>query len=739
MAHRWRFVRAGGFDQVQIDSGADLEALADLDQKLWVALACPVQGLEFDARTLALLDTDKDGRIRAPELLAAVKWACEVSADPDDLAKGADAMKLSAIDAENPEGKLLLSTAKTLLKSIGKGDAKKISVDEVAKAVLDFDKQAFNGDGVIPVAAAPDDATKKQIEDVLACTAAPDKDRSGEPGITQASLDAFFKELDAHRAWIAAGKEAALRPFGDDTAAAFAAFGAVRSKIEDYFARVKVAAYDARALAAINGEEKLYLELAAKDLDVTAAELERMPIAQVAADKPLPLSRGVSPAWVARLADFRAKVVKPKLGEKDTLTEADWTSLKDLFAEHAKWAAAKAGASVEKLGVERIEALAPPSVREGLAKLVAEDKEHEEQAKAIESVEKLVRLHRDLIGLVNNFVCFRDFYARKGPAIFQIGTLYLDQRACELVVRVNDAGRHATMAPLANSYLVYCDCKNAKGETMQIAAAMTAGDVDNLMVGRNGIFYDRKGKDWDATVTKIVDNPISVRQAFWSPYKKVLRMIEERIAKRASDEAAAQDAALASSVDAAHANVAAGGTAAATPPPAPRGFDIGTVAALGVAVGGITAALGVLLQAFFGLGIWMPFGVVGLILCISGPSMAVAWLKLHRRNLGPLLDANGWAVNAQARINVPLGGALTSVAELPKGSSLSLEDPFAEKRRPWGFYLVVLLLLGLAIAWLTGNVDAYLPTEAQAATVLHRGAPTDAPAADAPAADAPAP
>ena len=63
--HAWRFFRAGGFDQVRLDSGADILALDQLDQKLWVALSCPTRGLEFDSRTLDLIDTDHDGRIRA--------------------------------------------------------------------------------------------------------------------------------------------------------------------------------------------------------------------------------------------------------------------------------------------------------------------------------------------------------------------------------------------------------------------------------------------------------------------------------------------------------------------------------------------------------------------------------------------------------------------------------------------------------------------------------------------------
>ena len=70
-SYRWRFFRAGGFDQVKLDRGADLAHLDELDQKLWVALACPTRGIEFDTKTLDLVDTDKDGRIRAPEIIAA--------------------------------------------------------------------------------------------------------------------------------------------------------------------------------------------------------------------------------------------------------------------------------------------------------------------------------------------------------------------------------------------------------------------------------------------------------------------------------------------------------------------------------------------------------------------------------------------------------------------------------------------------------------------------------------------
>ncbi|HEY6176281.1 MAG TPA: hypothetical protein VIX73_17620, partial [Kofleriaceae bacterium] len=138
---------------------------------------------------------------------------------------------------------------------------------------------------------------------------------------------------------------------------------------------------------------------------------------------------------------------------------------------------------------------------------------------------------------------------------------------------------------------------------------------------------------------------------------------------------------------------------------------------------------------------WLPLGIAGAMLAISGPSMVLAFIKLRRRNLGPLLDASGWAINALTRINVPFGTALTDVAALPQGARRSASDPYAEKRRPWRFYLTVVIIVGLAVAWYLGKLDRLLPTPAQSTSVMGKLAPAYAapPETPAPPAAAPAP
>jgi len=333
---------------------------------------------------------------------------------------------------------------------------------------------------------------------------------------------------------------------------------------------------------------------------------------------------------------------------------------------------------------------------------VAKDKAEEGNSTAVVGLNRLVHYHRDLNQLCHNFVSFSDFYGRKNKAIFQAGTLYLDQRSCDLCLTVEDAGKHAAMAGLAGTYLAYCECvRKSTGEKMQIVAAFTGGDSDNLMVGRNGIFYDRKGRDWDATITKIVDNPISIRQAFWSPYKKLVRMIEEQVAKRA----AAADAASSAKLEATAATTAQIDKAK---PPEPTKIDVGVVAALGVAFGAIGTALSALATGLMKIPTWqIPLVFVALALLISGPAMLIAWLKLRKRNLGPILDANGWAVNAKARINVPFGGSLTQVATLPPGAQRDLTDPYAEKKSRWPTIIVLVILLWIAYTLLDKKGKIY--------------------------------
>jgi hypothetical protein len=722
--HTWRFFTAGGFDQVKLETAADLRGLGELDQKLWVALACPTSGLEIDARTLALIDTDKDGRVRANELIGAVRFACDNLKNPDDLIKGDAVLPLSAINDATPEGKTLLSAARQILANASKPDATSLSADDVADPVKIFAGSAFNGDGVVTslsTAQGPGgDETRADIQAIIDSVGGV-PDRSGTIGVDQEKVDAFFAKAQAFADWHARARAdaATVLPLGaEGTAAAHGAVTAIKPKVDDYFARCRLVAFDARAAGALNRREEEYAELAPKELGLSAPEVAGFPLALVAADRPLPLAGPVNPAHAAALAALRDAAVTPLLGARAQLTEADWIAIVAKLAPYGDWLATKDGAAVEALGEPRVRALLSSGAKAKLDALIVLDRALEAESASIENIERLVRYHRDLERLCTNFVNFKDFYSRGAPAVFQNGTLYIDQRACSLCLKVEDAGKHAAMAGLAGVYLAYLDCvRKGTNEKMGIVAAFTAGDRDNLMVGRNGVFYDRKGQDWDATITKIVDNPISIRQAFWAPYKKFVRMLEEQVAKRAAT-ADKQSDTLLSGVATTTANV---DTAKA---PEAKKVDVGTVAALGVAVGAIGTFITALIGYATGIFKLGPFAVlaalVGVMALISLPNVVIAYLKLRKRNLGPILDANGWAVNARAKLNIPFGATLTSVARLPAGAKRDHHDPYAEAGFPWKRVLVLVVVAVLGWQWWKGTLDHVLPESVRAKTVLKR-------------------
>ncbi len=708
-SHSWNFFRTGGLDQVSLTTGADLLALDQLDQKLWVALSCPVKGLELDEKTLALIDTDGDGRIRVPELLAAVKWAAARLNDAGELLKGADALPLAAITTATDDGKLLLASAKQILANLGKRDAATISVADAANTAKIFSASALNGDGVIPPEATEDPAVQALIKEIVACMGGT-ADRTGSIGATAEKIDAFFADLAAYAAWAEKSSTKDIAILGDATGEAVTAIRAVRAKVEDYFARTKLAAFDARALAALNRSETEYLTIAARDLKISTEEVAGFPLARIEAGKPLPLLENVNPAWSAALATLHAKAVAPVFGTaKTSLTADEWAALNAKFAAYETWLGGKAGSAVEKLGLARIKEILAGPGRAALAKLVALDRALEPEFKAISDVERLARYHRDLRALLHNFVNFADFYSRDRYAVFQAGTLYLDSRSTELCVRVDSPN---PLAAMSKAYIAYCTCTRAGSPPMNLAACFTQGDSDYLFVGRHGVFYDRAGRDWDAVVTSIVDNPISIRQAFWSPYKKFVRMIEEQVAKRAAAAEAESSAKLAS---AAEKTASVDKTAPAAPP---KKIDVGAVAAIGVAITGAISALTLILGYVFQLKAWQyPLVLVGLLLVISTPSMIIAWIKLRQRTLGPILEGNGWAVNGRVAINIPFGTALTDLAKLPPGAIRSLEDPYedkeAAKQRRRFLALVVLLALAGAALWVRWDATKHRDADGQ--------------------------
>lgn len=729
--YEWQFFRAGEVDQVVIRTGQDIAHIGELDQKLWVALACPTRGIEFDSATLDLIDESKDGRIRPPELVAACEWAVARVRDPQVLADGGDVLQLNSINDATQEGALLLAEARRVLELAGLPDAQAITLAQVQERMASLQALRFNGDGVVNAATAEGDAALAgliaRIQELYGAVDGHD----GVPGIDRAKAEAFWADLHSLQTWFAQAAELGchLQPRALALAAA-GAVNAVQAKVDDFFARTRLVEFDANARAPLNPTEEGYAALGAQVLSNASESLAALPLAAVTGERSLPLVNGVNPAWAAALQTLREQAVQPVFGETLTvLSEAQWEQLKTMLANCQQWLAACPATPLGAISEAEVQQLLSSGMQAALTQLLDHDDAEKEHAVQAMALEKLIRLQRDLLELLNNFVSFSRFYRREGAA-FQAGTLFLDGRSCDLTVEVADAAAHSTLAAMAKTYLAYCECTR-EGQKKTIVAAFTAGDVDFLFVGRNGVFYDRAGDDWDATIVKLIDNPTSIGQAFFSPYKKFLRMIEEQVAKHA---AAKNDVVNTSLSDNATKLVTAPKdlAPAAAAPAAARKTDVGTVAAIGVALGSLSAVIVGIFGKFIELGPWIPMAILGIILAISGPSMLIAWLKLRQRSLGPILDASGWAINGRMNINLGLGRSLSQTAKVPANAKRNIADPYADSHGLRNSLCVLALVAAAALlAWRMHWLDAVLPVSWQ-----HVPAATSVPAASAPAAAA---
>ena len=504
MGYKWKWFRAGRMRQVSLTCGADVAALAELDRKQWIAISMPTTGVRFDARMLELMDSDHDGRIRTPEVLAAIDF----------------------------------------LKSRN----------------VDFDTLFSSGE-----------AEEKALADVLAKQA------------DLAKLEPSSDDRKALADWEAQGKTPEVAVVGDGTADADA------------------------ALAAVEGI-----------VDAFLLPPEDMPLVTEDPDKTLPLRDHLNPKHLEAVLAFADKCVKPVLGERDALTRMEWKKVKGAFAPYRAWVAAKPVVNAGKKG-------------------------------ELEDEERELRYRLHLVEFLENYVNMKRLYPQDDLAVFQTGVLRIDAKEMNLCFHVESEAAHSALVEKSNCCVIYLKLSRpSEGATRQICAVVTAGAVAQLYVGRNGVFYDRDGKDWEAVVTKVVEAQVSLAEAFWAPWRKLGEGVASAVKKFLGDKQAAAQ----KNVEAGTQSAQAGGAAMAS-----------SVAAIGIGVGMVGAAAASLMAAISGMSaLQIAISIVALILVVSLPSVVLTWFKLRKRDLGAILNACGWAINRPMRFSMKRARAFTVCA-----------------------------------------------------------------------------
>lgn len=715
-----RFFRAGGFNQILLETAEDLHSLATLNQTLWVASSCPTKGLDMDEKSLDLMDYDHDGRIRVPEILTAVNWTLSVLKDHATIPQGLDYLDLAQINDEDGNGANILDAARRILRNLGRHDDTRITLADAMDRKSIFAVTKSNGDGIIPVSAADGPQVAQVITDILNTTGGA-TDLAGEMGVTADGVDQFYKALQAYLDWWVQGHPAARKlldpgltddlpeldpgifPLGENTAAAWAAVDAISAKVGDFFENIELAAFDAQSVSFLNFSQRDLDKLGGRSRAEIETMLQELPLARVEAEADLPLKEGVNPVFAEALANLNRHVLKPILGEEqESLTREHWSLARQRLAAYGAWLGSKQGEAVEKLGLSRIVALLAESKRPALEVLINLDKAIATEIAAVDEVEKLLRYHRDLFRLLNNYVALPDFYDTRRHAVFQLGKLIIDGCALNLCVEVEDMAKHALIAEKSGIFLVYCEISRM-GEPKKkiIAAAVTQRNVGRITAGKNAVFYDRYGKDWEARVVKVVKNPISLREAALAPFRKIGELIGSQIDKLTSSRQKAIEASLTSGFQDVDKGIAAGPAKPAPAAPDKNGLGMGgMLAGGGVALAALSSSFAFIAKTLQSINdIYFLYTALVVVLFILLPSVIIGFFKLRARDIGMVLEACGWAINGRMRINLKMARQLTEVGKFPVTARRTFPD-YAQKRGGiwrnvfWGVFIVVVLGLG---------------------------------------------
>ena len=697
---RFRFQSFGSTLHLKVENAGDLRRVGELDEAHWVATSAPIAAINGDPAFLELVDTDHDGRIGCSELRQAISWLFEHLKDYAGTNAGNTALVVAAIRNESDEGQRIVETAIKILKRLGSTEKSPITLDQVRRIKKEEEGRAVSEAGIVlPEAAQGDDAAalRQFLSDILA-TVGGDSHPTGSKGVSRKYLDEFLTQTESFLCWLAKAERVDGEPFspvmplGETTSSAYSLFSSLRNKIDEYFVLCQTLLLDRRVGEQMLADSSHLKEVDFADPSAVQSLLVRAPLASPQPDGVLDFDSRINPHYAVQLKDLRKGVLLPLLegaAEKE-LTKEQWGHVKECFSAHENWIDSKPACRVEGLGAERL--------REYLndSQLVRAARELMDQSKTTAFVldnfrllEKVILYQAYLLSFANNFVSFPDLYNPKRRALFEMGTLIMDGRHFNLSIQVHDRSQHANIARASNMLVLYVEVgSQEKGKLYEIAVPVTSGSRGILYVGKRGVFHEVDGREMDAFVVGIVENPVSLWEAVMAPFRRLGRAVTgkiESITGAAEEKLDAAGSEAVSGVQAAFAEK----PPASQVPSAPSGQAIGgLLAGGGIALAALGSSAAFVVKTFASL-TWQSTlaGILAAVAAVAVPASLVAHLKLRRRDLSAILEASGWAINARMRLTRRQADYFTCVPGYPSGAR-------GVRRRRW----LVWALLAAAIA-----------------------------------------
>ena len=724
------FENYGGIFQLRLETAEDLAALGKLKESRWAATSAPVECFRCDPAVLKCLDPDETGRIRTQDLKDAQECLFHFLSNRERATEKSDVLRLDDLDTTHAEGRKLQEVCTWILEQLERQGSNEISLEQIRAFRAGYARVFPNGDGIVPLVDIEAEITRAFCADVVKY-AGEVTDAAGKIGYGSEQLQRFLDQARAMRDWMVEGKQTAageqrgseLWRWGDATSEATAIVFVLQAKIEQFFWQCDLVRVEPRAAIRFELSED---ELEGFDLENAHAIEKRLRLAPLSppnATGELNLNSGLNPCYEERVWELRDKVLKRALGtEVEKLTREDWEKVKALFERHKAWHDAKPKDEIEALGEERLTAYLEGELPKEAEVLIERDLAVSNELDQIATVEKLCLLQRWLLELANNFVNFSQLYDPKRRSLFEEGTLVIDGRELAFSMKVTNRSEHRKIAEMSRMFLIYAEITSkvvtsSPGEKFELVVAVTAGQRGGISVGKRGVFFDIEGREWDARVVELVENPISLWEAVKAPFQRIGGLAAQKVERIAARETESIEKATETGLE----KIAATPTGEEKPSTASaaapgqktsvRDLLLGGGLAF-AAVGSSLAFIVKTLSEVNPLHLGAVVLALGMIVTLS--SGFLGYLKLRSRDMSALLEAAGWAVNFRMKLTRRLGRLFTRRRELPKDAvkrrrdlidGFLAETEVAQSR--WGRILAMIAVLLVVVL----GVLAYLNPE----------------------------
>lgn len=684
-----RFRRYGRSYHLRIDSADTLAALPALDEALWVATSAPVDGFDCDPVFLALLDSNNDGRITCDEVRQAIRFAMDNLSDHSGILRRSDALTRADIKAGTPEGTSLTQAIDYALEHAGTKDTPQtVSLDLVRVAIHSIEAAGISSGMVLPQA-VQDPTIRQLLHDVTEATGGV-QHSSGDRAVDLACLNAFVTQARTMLDWIDQKndpqRQAELLPLGDDTDAAWQTWIAVKDKISQYFAQCRLCACDPSLSSSLITRRQTG-DINPNDQESIDAYIRNQPLAPLSGDQSLHLDDRINPMYADAIRRFHNTVVQPILGQPDRITPSDLTQIFDTFYAYETWQHSKPAGHVATIDPELLRQYCTEQTVTNARDVIAASLHIADRLANLRQLEKLLLYQHLLVTFLNSFVSFPDLYNPRQCALFEQGTLIMDGRRFDLAVPVSDRTRHSTLAKASNICVLYVELTPVTGgPPREVAVPVTSGGIGNLCVGKRGIFYDTRGREMNALVVHLLDNPISLGEAVAAPFKRLASTITEKIGSLTGTTEKNLDVAATTAVT----NLQPSGTPQKPNTPLiAGGLLMGgsvAVAALGSAWAYIVNTLSTPEDSSKLL-----LAIAATILVILIPTAIVAYVRLRNRDLSAMLEGSGWGINPRMKLSYRQGHSFT---RRPAVTGLM---PWIRRWFWWAVFPAILIALGLLL------------------------------------------